>query len=61
MAESMKEAIKLGGFILLIVGTVGLLVNELAMDWGRTATVTFAIINLVGLITLAISHWCLKK
>jgi len=61
LAESMKEAIKLGGFILLIVGTVGLLVNELAMDWGRTATVTFAIINLVGLITLAISHWCLKK
>ncbi len=57
----MKEAIKLGGFILLIVGTVGLLVNELAMDWGRTATVTFAIINLAGFITLAVSHWCLKK
>ena len=61
MAESMKEAIKLGGFILLGVGTVGLLVNELAMDWGRTATVTFAIVNLVGFITLAISRWCLKK
>ncbi len=57
----MKEAIKLGGFILLIVGTVGLLVNELAMDWGRTATITFAIINLVGFITLAILHWCFKK
>ena len=57
----MKEAIKLGGFILIIVGTVGLLVNELAMDWGRTATVTFAIVNLVGFITLAVSHWCLKK
>ena len=57
----MKEAIKLSGFILLIVGTVGLLVNELAMDWGRTATVTFAIINLVGLITLAVTHWRLKK
>ena len=60
MVESMKEAIKLSGFILLIVGTVGLLVNELAMDWGRTATVTFAIINLVGLITLAVMYWCLK-
>ena len=56
----MKEAIKLSGFILLIVGTVGLLVNELVLDWGRTATVTFAIINLVGFITLAVSHWCLK-
>jgi len=57
----MKEAIKLGGFILIMIGTVGLLVNELAMDWGRTATVTFAIVNLVGLITLAVSHWSLKK
>ncbi len=61
MVESMKEAIKLGGFILLIIGTAGLLVNELVVDWGRTATVTFAIINLVGFITLAVSHWCLKK
>jgi len=57
----MKEAIKLSGFILLAIGTVGLLVNELAMDWGRTATVTFAIINLVGFITLAVSHWGFKK
>jgi len=57
----MKEAIKISGFILLIIGTVGLLVNELVIDWGRTATVTFAIINLVGFITLAVSHWCLKK
>ena len=57
----MKEAIKISGFILLIIGTVGLLVNELVIDWGRTATITFAIINLVGFITLAVSHWCLKK
>ena len=57
----MKEAIKLSGFILLIVGTVGLLINELAMDWGRTATIIFAIINLVGLITLGVSHWGFKK
>ena len=56
-----REAIKVSGFILLIVGTLGLLVNELAMDWGRTATVTFAIINLVGLITLAVTHWCCKN
>ncbi len=57
----MKEAIKISGFILLFVGTVGLLVNELVIDWGRTATVTFAVINLVGFISLAVSHWCLKK
>ena len=56
----MKEAIKLSGFILLAVGTIGLLANEFVMDWGRPATITFAIINLVGLIALAVSHWRLK-
>ncbi|MFC2056784.1 hypothetical protein ACFLTO_04350 [Chloroflexota bacterium] len=55
-----KEAIKVSGFVLLIVGTIGLLVNELAMDWGRPATLIFAIINLVGLITLAVMYGCLK-
>ncbi|GAH49725.1 unnamed protein product [marine sediment metagenome] len=57
----MKEVVRLSGFILLAIGTFGLLVNELAMDWGRTATITFAIINLVGFITLAVSHWGFKK
>ena len=61
MAESIKEAIKLSGFILLAIGTVGLLVNEFVFCCGRTATVTFAIINLVGFITLAVTHWGLKK
>ena len=61
MAESMKETIKLSGFILLAIGTAGLLVNEFVFSWGRTATVTFAIINLVGLITLAVTYWGLKK
>ena len=57
----MKEAIKLSGFILLIIGTAGLLGSELVLNWGRTATVTFAIINLVGLIILAATYWGLKK
>ena len=56
-----KEAIKVSGFVLLIVGTIGLLVNELAMDWGRTATIIFAIINLVGFVTLGVSYWGFKK
>ena len=53
-----REAImKLTAFILLIIGTVGLLLNEFAFDWGRTATITFAVINFIGLVALAFIIW----
>ncbi|MFC1955814.1 hypothetical protein ACFLWZ_04720 [Chloroflexota bacterium] len=44
---------RLIAFILLIIGTVGLLLNELILDWGTVAVIIFAICNLVGLVTLA--------
>ena len=48
-------------FILLIIGTVGLLVNEFVTDWGRCTTLTFAIINVVGLAILAFTYWIKKR
>ena len=48
----MKEGLKVFAFILLIIGTAGLLVNELVGDWGRAATITFACLNVVGLVVL---------
>jgi len=57
----MRDIIKLSAFILLVVGTVGLLSNEFLFDFGRAATLTFAILNLVGLILLASAQWCMKK
>ena len=48
---------KLTAFILLIIGTVGLLLNEFIFSWGRCATLTFAVLNLVGIITLALIIW----
>jgi len=48
-------------FVLLIVGTIGLLINELVLGWGRCATLTFAIINVVGLASLAFAYWTRKK
>ena len=57
----MREFVKLSGFILLIIGTLGLLINEFIFDWGRPATVTFAIFNIAGFITLAITQWGMKK
>jgi hypothetical protein len=39
-------------FILLIVGTIGLLVNEFIFGWGSTATLVFAVLNIIGLVML---------
>ena len=57
----MREYTLLVAFVLLIVGTMGLLINELILDWGRCATLTFAIINVVGLASLAFAYWTRKK
>jgi len=43
------------------IGTIGLLINEIIFDWGRCATLTFAIINVVGLALLAFTYWAKKK
>ena len=57
----MRESTRLIGFILLIIGTIGLLINELIFDWGRCATLTFAIINVVGFASLSFEYWTRKK
>ena len=57
----MREVTRLSGFVLLIIGTLGLLINELIFDWGSTATLTFATVNVVGFATLAFAHWGMKK
>jgi len=53
----MSKVIKLTAFILLIIGTIGLLVNEFVTDWGRTTTLIFAIFNSIGLLILAIEYF----
>ena len=49
---SKRKFAKRGAFILLIIGTAGLLINEFIFDWGRVATVVFAIFNIAGLVIL---------
>lgn len=56
----MRQFFKLSAFILLGIGTLGLLINELIFDWGRTATLTFAFINVAGFATLAFIHWVMQ-
>ena len=52
----MRESTLFIAFILLITGTIGLLINEFIFDWGRCATLTFAIINLLGLAFLSFAY-----
>ena len=53
---SKRKSAKRSAFILLIIGTVGLLINEFIFDWGRVATVVFAIFNITGLVILFGMH-----
>jgi len=57
----MREVAKLTAFILLIIGTIGLLVNEFVTDWGRGVTITFACLNVLGLVVLASATWTMGK
>jgi hypothetical protein len=57
----MREAVKLTAFFFLIIGTIGLLVNEFTADWGRIATITFTCLNIVGLTALIIATWKAKR
>jgi len=58
---SMRKVAKLSAFILLIIGTTGLLINEFVFDWGRVATLSFAAINIVGLSILAFMIWGIEE
>ena len=42
---------------LLLIGTVGLLLNEFMFVWGRAATLSFAVFSLSGISLLIFSMW----
>ena len=58
---SMREIARLTAFILLSIGTIGLLVNEFVTDWGSSATITFACLNVLALAILAFATWITGK
>ena len=58
----MKQVVKLSGFILLIIGTLGLIITEIITHWGGAViwqhfTLTFGAVNVLGLATLAFAYW----
>jgi len=62
---TMRELIKLSGFILIIIGTAGLLLNEFVFDQSvaiaRNRTIIFAVVSFVGFVNLVFSHFGMKK
>ncbi|MFC1846189.1 hypothetical protein ACFLYM_02095 [Chloroflexota bacterium] len=57
----MKEFVKLIAFIFLIIGTIGILTNEFIIRLGWMATVSFANLNVLGLLLLAVARWLIKS
>ena len=57
----MHKFIKLSAFILIIIGTIGLLLNEFAWEHSSTRTIIFAVVNFVGLVNLAFAHFGMRE
>ena len=58
--KAVREFIKISGFVLIAVGTVGLLLNEFVWDTSSSRTIIFAVVNFVGLVNLAFAHFGMR-
>ena len=45
----------------LLLGTTGLLLNELFFEWGRLATIFFATLNVLGLAQFVVIYKRMQK
>ena len=57
---TLRNFIKISAFILIAVGTIGLLLNEFAFDHSSTRTIIFAVVDFVGLVNLAFAFWGMR-
>ena len=57
----MREFIKISAFILITIGTAGLLLNEFVWEHSSSRTIIFAVVNFVGLVNLAFAHFGMRK
>lgn len=57
----MRNFIKITAFILIVVGTAGLLLSEFAWEHSSTRTIIFAVVNFVGLASLAFAHFAMRS
>ncbi len=56
----LRNFLRISGFILVIIGTAGLLLNEFVWDGGASRTIILAVVNFVGLTNLAFAHFGMR-
>ena len=61
MDAKLREFIKISGFVLITVGTIGLLLNEFVWNTSSSRTIIFAVVDFVGLVNLAFAHFGMRK
>jgi hypothetical protein len=59
--DKIREFIKTSSFVLIAVGTLGLLLNEFVWSTSTTRTIIFAMVDFVGLVNLAFVHFGMRK
>ena len=57
----MRNFLKTTAFILIIIGTLGLLLNEFVWEHSSTRTIIFAVVDFVGLVNLAFAHFGMRN
>ena len=60
MHDKLREFIKISGFVLITIGTLGLLLNEFVWDTSSNRTIIFAVVDFVGLVNLAFAHFGMR-
>ena len=56
----MRKFLKTTAFILIIIGTAGLLLNEFVWEHSSTRTIIFAVVDFIGLVDLAFAHFGMR-
>jgi len=57
----MKNFLRITAFILIIVGTAGLLLSEFVWEHSSPRTIIFAVVNFVGLVSLGFASFGMRR
>ena len=55
-----RNFLAISGAALIIVGTVGLVLNQFFGEYSLTLAIIFAVVDLVGLVVLAFANFAMK-